>query len=193
MDKRINGKDLITVGIYTAIYAVITIAVAMLGMIPIMYPMLVVIIPIVGGIPFMLFLTKVKKFGMVWIMSVLLGLIMMLSGMGYYPFIVSIISGLVTELVIKAGNYSSVKHSIVANGTFSLWIWANFLLLFLNRAQYMESRTASIGIDYVAELNALTPDWLCPVLLVICFVCGIIGGILGAKMLKKHFEKAGIA
>lgn len=34
---------------------------------------LVVLCPIIGGIPFMLFITKVKKFGMIWIMSVIMG------------------------------------------------------------------------------------------------------------------------
>lgn len=36
-------------------------AVAMLGLIPIFLPLLSVLVPILGGIPFMLFLTKVKK------------------------------------------------------------------------------------------------------------------------------------
>lgn len=65
MNGKLNGKDLVNVGIYSAIYFVIVFAVAMLGMIPIMYPMLAVIVPIVGGVVFMLFLTKVKKFGMI--------------------------------------------------------------------------------------------------------------------------------
>ena len=48
--KKLNGKDLIQIGIYAAIYYVIVCVVAMLGMIPVMYPMLAVICPIVGGI-----------------------------------------------------------------------------------------------------------------------------------------------
>jgi len=38
-------------------------AVAMLELIPIFLPLLSVLVPILGGIPFMLFLTKVKKPG----------------------------------------------------------------------------------------------------------------------------------
>ena len=38
--KKLNGKDLIQIGIYAAIYYVIVCVVAMLGMIPVMYPML---------------------------------------------------------------------------------------------------------------------------------------------------------
>ena len=62
-DNKLKGRDLINIGIYAAIYFVILFAVAMLGMIPIFLPLLSVLVPILGGIPFMLFLTKVKKPG----------------------------------------------------------------------------------------------------------------------------------
>lgn len=192
-EKKLTGKDLITVGIYSAIYFVIVFAVAMLGMIPIMYPMLVVLCPLIGGIPFMLFLTKVKKFGMIWIMSVLMGALMLLCGMGWYALALSVVTGFLSELIYKKGEYKSAKMAVLTHGVFSLWVWANFLLLFLNRESYMASRTESIGAEYVEALNRLMPGWMCPVLLVVCFVFGIIGGLLGKAMLKKHFEKAGIA
>ena len=35
--KRLEGKDLITIGIYTVIYVVIVMLVAMLGFIPILF------------------------------------------------------------------------------------------------------------------------------------------------------------
>ena len=191
-NKKLTGKDLGNIGIFTAIYYVIVFIVAMLGMVPVLYPMLAAICPIVGGIPFMLFLTKVKKFGMIWIMSIILGLLMLVSGMGWYALAVSVVSGLISELIYKAGDYKSIKCAVLTNGTFSLWVWANLLLLFLNRESYLKSRAAAIGQDYVDKLDALTPNWLCPVLLVVCFVCGIIGGLIGKYMLSKHFNKAGI-
>ena len=191
--NKLTGKDLINVGIYSAIYFVIVFLIAMLGMVPILYPMLVVFCPIIGGIPFMLFLTKVKKPGMIFIMSILMGLLMLISGMGIYPLIVSVFSGLLSEVIYRKGNYSSAKMAVLTNGTFNLWVWACFLLLFLNRDSYMASRAESVGQEYVDALNKLTPGWLCPVLLIVCFICGIIGGLLGKKMMHKHFEKAGIA
>ena len=66
-EKKLKGRDLINIGIYGAIYFVILFAVAMLGMIPVFLPLLSVFVPILGGIPFMLFLTRVKKPGMIFI------------------------------------------------------------------------------------------------------------------------------
>ena len=68
-ENKLKGRDLINIGVFGAIYFVILFAVAMLGMIPIFLPLLSVLVPIVGGIPFMLFLTKVKKIGMIFIMA----------------------------------------------------------------------------------------------------------------------------
>ncbi len=193
MKEKLNGKDLINVGIYSAIYFVIVFAVAMLGMVPFLYPTSVVFCPLIGGIVYMLFLTKVKKFGMVWIMSILMGLLMLVCGMGYYSLIISVFSGLFAELIIRSGRYESASKAILSHGVFSLWIFGNYLLFYLQHDSYMASREKMVGPEYVETLNKLLPMWSWIILLVVCFVFGLIGGLLGKKMMKKHLEKAGIA
>ena len=192
MEKKLQGKDLMNVGIYTAIYFFVTFLVAMLGFIPIFMVLMVIIAPLIGGIPFMLFLTKVKKPGMIFIMSVIMGLLMLLTGMGYWPLIISIITDVAAELIYKAGQYKSVKSAALAAGIFPLWMWGNYLPLFFNPDQYFASRQ-SFGQGYVDSLTSMLPTWMCPVLLIFCFLSGMAGGLFGKKMLKKHFKKAGIA
>ena len=53
MKKGLSAKDLINVGIYTAIYLVLFFVVGMMNAIPILYPAIYLLIPIVTGIPFM--------------------------------------------------------------------------------------------------------------------------------------------
>lgn len=191
--EKLNGKDLINVGIYSAIYFVIMMIVAMLGVIPVLYPMLVVFVPIFGGIPFMLFLTKVQKFGMIWIMSILMGLLMIICGMGYYAFIVGTVTGLLAELVLKSGSYKSTGKAVLTCGVFNLWVWGNYLQLFIDREAFFSSPTRQdLGEDFINTINTMLPTWMCPVLLGVCFVCGLLGGVLGKKLLRKHFSKAGI-
>ena len=162
--SRLQGKDLMNIGIYSAIYCVIVTGVAMLGYIPIMMPMLCALVPLIAGVPFMLFLTKVKKFGMIWIMSIIIGIFMILTGMAHYALIVGFFTGLIAELIYKSGNYAEAY-------------WAT---------------RQSFGEEYITTLNSLMPMWLCPVLLIASFVFGIIGGMFGKALLKKHFKKAGI-
>ena len=187
-----KGKDLINIGIFSAIYFVILFAVAMLGMIPVFLPLLSVIVPILGGIPFMLFLTRVKKFGMIWIMSIIMGIMMLLTGMSWPPLVVSVFSGLLAELVYKSGNYRRAAKAVITNGVFSLWVAANYLPLFFAADKYWASRQ-NYGQDYIDSVTRLMPTWMCHVTFIAAFVCGVIGGLLGKALMKKHFEKAGIA
>ena len=190
-NNSLKGRDLINVGIYTAIYFVIMMAVAMLGLIPIFLPLLSVIVPILGGIPFMLFLTKVRKPGMVFIMAMIMGIMMLLTGMGPWPLLTCAVAGILSELVLKSGRYKSVKKSILSYGIFSMCIWGNYLPLFTDYEGYFAQRE-SYGQAYIDAVQRLMPLWMAPVLLTSCLVCGIIGGNLGKALLKKHFEKAGI-
>lgn len=191
-NKRLQVKDLINVGVFTAMYFVIVFAVALLGYIPILMPLLCVLVPIVGGIPFMLFLTKVKKFGMIWIMSVIMGILMLLTGMGFYSILVGAVSGLIAELIYKSGDYRSASKAVLTSGVFSIWVWGNFIPLFLNIDAYFSTRQG-YGQEYIDALTRLMPPWMCPVLLIAAFISGLIGGLLGKAALKKHFQKAGIA
>ena len=117
-DKKLNGRDLINIGIYGAIYFVILFAVAMLGMIPIFLPLLSVFVPILGGIPFMLFLTRVKKPGMIFIFAMIMGILMLLTGMGPWPLVTCAVAGLLAELVFKSGNYRDAKKAVLSYGLF---------------------------------------------------------------------------
>ena len=79
--NKLQGKDLINVGIFTAIYFVVMMAIAMLGFIPIFLPLLIVLVPLIGGIVMMLYYSKVQKFGMVSLTGLICGILMLLTGM----------------------------------------------------------------------------------------------------------------
>ena len=117
---------------------------------------------------------------------------MLLTGMGPWPLLTCAIAGLLAELCIRSGNYRSAKKSVLAYGLFSLWIFGNYLPLFTDYEGYFAQRE-SYGQAYIDAVSKLMPLWMAPVLLIACFVCGILGGLLGRALLKKHFEKAGIA
>ncbi|MCR5273390.1 MAG: MptD family putative ECF transporter S component [Lachnospiraceae bacterium] len=187
-----NAKDLINVGVYTAICAVICCAVAISGVIPVMMLFLVVFVPILTGIPYMMFLTKVKKFGMILILNILMGALMWVTGMSYYALVVGTIAGLIAEYIYRAGGYMSKWHGIAAYAISGLYCWANYFGIFFNAEAYFSTRQ-NFGQEYIDAVTRLLPAWMCPVLMIVDVLCGIIGGWIGTKLLKKHFVKAGIA
>lgn len=189
--EKLKGKDLINIGIYAAIYLVIMTAVSMLGFIPVMMPMLAVLCPLFGGITMMLFFTKVKKFGMITIITVIIGAFLWVTGMGYWPFLFGIICGVLADLVAKSGNYTSKKKAVLSHGIMSITIFGCYLPLYLDINGYFATRT-SFGNEYVETLTKIFQPWTAPVILGCSFVFGILGALLGQHFLKKHFEKAGI-
>lgn len=191
--NKLQAKDLVNVGIYSAIYLVITSLLSFLSLIPIFHPLLSIICPIIGGIPFMLFLTKTKKFGMITIMGILMGIFMLLTGMGYFCLFTGFAFGLLADLLAKSGKYASAGKSILTCGIFSLWYIGNYLAAFIIRESHYQHVIDSFGLEYADAYMALYPNWMLPVLLATCFVSGLIGGLLGKALLQKHFKKAGIA
>ena len=66
--SKLNGKDLISIGIFTAVYFILILLIAAaMGFIPLVNMMIPFASSLVLGIPMMLYFSKIKKFGMVLI------------------------------------------------------------------------------------------------------------------------------
>ena len=194
MEKKFEIKDLITVGVFTALYFAVTFAVACIGFIPIFMVFMPLIGPIFTGIPLMLYFSKIKHFGMITITSVIIAILMFISGHPYPIFIFCIGAGLLTELVLKAGNYQSIKSCVIGSSTFSLWLLGMVIAFFFGfRESYFASLVDGYGQEYVDKMMGYTQTWVFFAMIAMCLIGGLIGGLLGAKVLKKHFRKAGMA
>lgn len=192
MNKKIQAKDLINVGIFTALYFAVGAAISMLVIIPIFALLILFIWPVLNGIVFMLYTTKVKKFGLITIMGSLSGLLLGLTGMGFYCLPTGILFGFLADIIMKSKAYKSVKINIFGYAVFSLWIMGSAIPIYFLREKTYDLNSTLIGIEYAQELARITPTWSFYALLALCFLGGIIGGIIGKTVMKKHFEKAGI-
>ena len=105
MNNKIEAKDLITLGIFTVIYFVIGAALSLLVSIPIMVPFFPAVWALINGTVFMLYTTKVEKFGLVTLMGVLTGLLVGLTGMGFWCAPTGLAFGLLGDFIMKQGNY----------------------------------------------------------------------------------------
>lgn len=190
--KKLNAKDLINVGIYTAIYLVIFFVVGMLNAIPVLYPALYILIPLITGIPFMLFVTKVEKFGMISIMSIICGVFWFLMGYTWTALIGYIITGIIADLIVKSGDYKNFKKDVIGFWVFSLGMIGCQAPMWVMADTYMAGVEQAMGTQYASELAHYMPSWMGIAAIAIIFVGAILGALLGHKMLKKHFERAGI-
>ena len=80
--NKLQAKDLINVGIFTGHLFCHFLCGHDAGVYPYLYPASWTGVPILCGIPFMLYLTKIKKFGMVSLTGIILGLLNLIMGSG---------------------------------------------------------------------------------------------------------------
>ena len=195
IDKKsgIGVRDLVTCAVFTVIYFIIFFACGMTGFVPIMAFLFPLPLALVSGIPQMLFYTKVRSFGMVTIMGALLGLISFLMGYGPIGLCFGVACGLIADLILRAGEYKSLKCSVASHCVFSLWVIGTMLPMWILGQAYFEPYRASQGDAFVNEMMAyLSGGMLVPVVAGIV-VCALVGAAIGTKVLRKHFERAGIA
>lgn len=193
MNNKLEVKDLINVGVFTAIYFICFYVTGMVGYFPIFMPLIPFLCPIVAGIPFMLYMTKVKKFGMILITGIICGLLFVASGHQFYPLITAIIFSLFAELMVKKSNYKSVSMTRWAYSVFSMWLMGMLIPMYISRETYFKDIADTYGQDYVDALGNYMPMWSLPIFLILSFIGGFIGATIGIKILNKHFKKAGMA
>lgn len=194
MNNKIQAKDLINVGLFTVIYFVLGCCVAIpIGMVPIFLPILGTLWVIITGIPFMLFLTRVKKFGMITLMAVLSGLLMGFTGMGFFGVPLGLVFGLLGDFVVKSGEYKSIKKGILGYAIFSLWMVGTYIPMYFMADNARADFASQFSEDYADKVMSVMPMWSFILVIASIFIFAIVGGLIGKALLKKHFKKAGIA
>ena len=194
-NKKMRGKDLITIGIFSAIYFVINFAFMLMGGFhPILWILMPGFIAVFAGIPFMLMTAKVQKLGAVFLMGLITALIYFATGQFTLVILISMASAcILAEVARVLTGYNSFSGNAVAYVFFSLGMVGSPLPIWLFKADFLAQITAQgMPADYVAALEALSSN----AMLIVLFVAPIIGGVIGAfiarGLFKKHFEKAGI-
>lgn len=79
--SALRGKDLITIGIFSALYFVVNFVFMLIsGFHPVLWILMPGLIALFSGIPFMLMCVKVQRFGAVLIMGAITALIYFVTG-----------------------------------------------------------------------------------------------------------------
>ncbi len=194
-EKTLKGKDLITIGIFSAIYFVINFIFMLLsGLHPLLWILMPGLIALFSGIPFLLMCAKVQKPGAVLLMGLITGLIYFATGQFTVVILITFVLGCgLGELTRFLSHYGGFRGSIAAFVFFSLGMTGSPLPIWLMRESFLAQITEQgMPESYVTALEAASS----PAMLAVLFAAPIIGAVIGAwlakGMFRKHFEKAGI-
>lgn len=190
MSSTYSLKDLMNIGIFVVLYYVAFFIGMCFGYIPILMSVISLITGIICGIPFMLFLTKVKKFGMILLFGIICGLISLAMGSGFLPLMTAVVASLFTELILYLTKYVPCIWYVLAYAVFCLWNIGYGLRLYLTfTPSYRASLIESYGEAYVNKmLQSISIGGFFGSIL-LCLFGGILGGLLGYAVFKKHFRK----
>ena len=195
--NKLNGKDIINAGIFSAIYVVIIMLVACtVGMIPIGFILKTLLVTLLEGIPMKLNFSKIKKEGIIMILQVVIGLAMIITGMGYDLLIWGIVTGIIAEIIMKVTKYNNVIACVlffVAYAVSCICIAGNYVHWIGASVECLACKAAGYGEVYMNTIAGYFKIWwVFPVMIILCFLGGLIGGLIGRKVMKKHFEKSGL-
>ena len=194
--RGLKGRDLITVGIFTALYFVINFLFMLLsGLHPYLWVFMPAIDALFAGIPFMLACAKVPKFGTVFIIGMVPSLIYFITGM-FTPLILGLMlaSCVVAEIIRAATRYESFAGNAVAYAVFGFGMCGSPLPLWAFHDSFVAQIAAQgMGADYLATLETAANPGMLVAMFAATFVAGLIGAYIARGMFKKHFVKAGLA
>ena len=190
-----SGRDLMTIGIFAAIYLVLYYGITMFGFLnPVMMLVTLGLSIVVGAIPFMLFLARVKRAGMVALFAIVLGVLLLVIGFPPLSIGVLVALAVVVELVLAVTGYRSRWAGVLSYTIFSVWNTAPLLPLFYDRQGYFSSPSMSrMGPEYTARLDAFLSTGVLIGFDIAAVVLGLIGGVIALRLLRKSFARAGLA
>lgn len=192
---RFTARDLVNVALFAVLNVVIVFAVGMLGVVnPLVWLISMPLSAIIAGVPFMLFIARVRHAGMVALFGSVVALLYLLLGHPWQSTLLSIVLALVAEVVLATGRYRSVWAGVWTYTVFSAWYIGPLIPLLVDRDSYLNAAPVQqMGAEYVAGLDAVVSPTAIVLVGAACVVAGFLGGLLGAAMVRKHFRKGGLA
>jgi energy-coupling factor transport system substrate-specific component len=195
MNNTLKAKDLITTGIFSALFFIVILIFAMaFSAVPVMTAFIVCFDGLVGGVIYLYLRLKVQKFGAITMMSAIIGLIMYLAGHFWPCIFFGALFGLLSDFLSSRGGYKKL-----------IWNTAGFVALILGIALdgYTPMLFFAKAFRETRLQMGLTPELIERILavfhgplLIAAFggaaVCAVIGALIGNALLHKHFVKAGL-
>ncbi len=192
--KGLTVKDLVTVGIFTALFLVF----ALIGGIffapnPVLTFYMPVGSALLCGPVYLLLLAKVQKRWAVTILGAILCIVWFVTGMHWAMALGYLVMGILADLAAGAGQYRSKKINSLSYILLSLGGTGSYLVFFADPDGWASTMLGN-GTEqtYIDAMRSAGTGWILAVMLAGTVLAAAVSALVGCKMLKKQFEKAGI-
>ena len=193
--KGLTVKDLVTVGIFTALFLVF----ALIGGIffapnPVLTFYMPVGSALLCGPVYLLMLAKVQKRWAVTLLGALLCVVWFVTGMHWAMSVGYLVMGFAADLAAGSAQYRSKKVNSLSYVLLSLGGTGSYLVFFANPDGWARTMLGN-GTEqsYIDAMRSAGTLWILAVMLAGTVLAAALSAFVGCKLLKKQFEKSGIA
>ena len=191
--KRLNARDLIMLGIFNAIaivcYAVV-VALVCTTVMGLFFSTAAAFL--VLGTVYMVTVAKVRKRGTYFVCGLIMSVVGLIGGR-IFTTVGCIAGGVIAELLV--GDYTKVRRIILAYCSYAVAVALGiYLPAFMMGAEYIAKMGAKRGMTLETAqsyMSLYTPTMLA-IVIAANIVGALAGALIGRKVLKKHFIKAGL-
>ncbi|GAU75838.1 MptD family putative ECF transporter S component [Fusibacter sp. 3D3] len=190
-------KDFILIGVLSAVFFAVYMVIAMVTAMasPVVHIFSPAINGIVGGIIYLLLISKIPKKGVFTISTIIVMVLFQFTGGGYLPwFITTLLSAVIADLICMPTRYSHFKSIALGFGIMITGQALGNVIPVVIFAESFRNDFISRGVDpaFLDPMIQFIEGPMSIVILVISFAGGVFGMLLGKRLLNKHFKKAGI-
>ena len=187
-------RDLVNVGIFSALYIVLGFMSSSIGYIPALIVFSTASIALVTSVPMFLFYSKIERPILCCMLFCgIFGSAMLIMGQGVIMFAISLAVGLLSGTILKIIGKNFVGL-YMANIVLSLMSSSMMLPFWLYTEQYLEYTRGMCDEGYVAKLAELSNSiWPLVGISTFGILGAVIGGLVARRIMKKHFERIGLA
>lgn len=189
-----SPRNLVTIGVFCCVYFVVMFTTGMLGIFtPIMMFVGWFFGVLINGTVVMLYLAKVPHLGAMTIMGAVLGIGMVLTGHYWLTLIGAVFLGFIADLVANSGKYTRPLTNSIAYGVFNLWYIFPLAPIFINADAYFADIAQSMNsTEYADKMRTLFTPPVIAGWAVVVLVLSVAAGMIGMRLLHKHFQRAGV-
>ncbi|MHB9940455.1 hypothetical protein CF065_02140 [Clostridium sporogenes] len=193
--NKLTVKDMVTTGIFSTIF---TVFMLLGGVFFATNPVLTFLMPLgaalLPGPVYLLLSAKVPKKGSITILGILVGIFMFITGMHWSMVVGFMVLGIIADIITASGKYKNLKLTIIGYSLFMLANTTSYAMFFLDQKNYLAymQKNSTANPAYFDTMVSTGQSWMLPAIIIGTIICAVISGLIGKKLLRKQFRKAGI-
>ncbi len=193
--EKLETRDFISVGIFSLIYAAVAFIIGgLVQMTPLTFPFMPPVIALFTGTIFMLYVAKIPKRGALTILGAIGGLLLFITGMFWMMSVFFVVCGFLADLICASARFQSFRRNLTGYCVMALAPMGAYVPMAIMPEQFDSFMRNKGNVEtFSGVIHAIGANrWAVPLMALVTIFCAVLGGLIGRKLLKKHFEKAGI-